>query len=90
MLLNSEEVNSDLPLVGFAELEDGEIKASARATEELVEKGLNLSLAMKKAASALNGIGGGHNIAAGATIPKGKEEEFLNLLEKEIKTQLSS
>ena len=45
---------------------------------------------MKKAAAALNGVGGGHDIAAGATIPKGKEEEFLDLLEQEIKTQLSS
>ena len=88
MLLNSEDVSNDLPLVGFADKENGEVKVSARGTEELVEKGLNLSIAMKKAASALNGIGGGHNIAAGATIPKGKEEEFLNLLEKEIKTQL--
>ena len=33
--------------------------------------------------------GGGHNIAAGATIPKGKEEEFLEILEKIIKSQLS-
>jgi RecJ-like exonuclease len=89
MLLNSEEVSSDLPLIGFADKGDGEVKASARGTEELVEKGLNLSLAMKKAALALNGIGGGHNIAAGATIPKGKEEEFLEILEREIKTQLS-
>lgn len=90
MLLNSEEVSSDLPLVGFADKGDGEVKASARGTEELVERGLNLSIAMKKAAVALNGVGGGHNIAAGATIPKGKEEEFLEILEKEIKTQLSS
>jgi RecJ-like exonuclease len=90
MLLNSEEVSSDLPLIGFADKGDGEVKASARGTEELVEKGLNLSLAMKKAALALNGVGGGHNIAAGATIPKGKEEEFLDLLEREIKTQLSN
>jgi len=89
MLLNSEEVSSDLPLVGFADKGEGEVKASARATEELVQKGLNLSIAMKKAAVALNGVGGGHNIAAGATIPKGKEEEFLDLLEQEIKTQLS-
>ena len=89
MLLNSEEINSDLPLVGFADKSDGEVKVSARATEELVERGLNLSTAMKKAASALDGVGGGHNIAAGATIPKGKEEEFLEILEREIKTQLS-
>ena len=44
---------------------------------------------MNKSAKRLNGVGGGHNIAAGATIPKGKEEEFLDLLEKEIKTQLT-
>lgn len=90
MLLNSEEINSSIPLIGFADKGDREVKASARATEELVEKGLNLSLAMKKAANQLNGVGGGHSIAAGATIPKGKEEEFLVLLEKEIKDQLSA
>ncbi|MCJ7570831.1 MAG: DHH family phosphoesterase [Candidatus Thermoplasmatota archaeon] len=88
MLINSEDVDSNIPLIGFAFRDDGQVKASARGTEELVEKGLNLSAAMKKAASSLNGMGGGHNIAAGATIPKGKEEEFLDLLEEEIKNQL--
>lgn len=89
MLLNSEGVNSSLPLIGFADKEDGEVKVSARGTDDLVERGLNLSIAMKKAALVFNGVGGGHNIAAGATIPKGKEEEFLDILEKEIKSQLS-
>jgi RecJ-like exonuclease len=88
MLLNSEEVSNDLPLVGFAYKGDGEVKVSARGTEKMVEKGLNLSVAMRKAASSLNGVGGGHNIAAGATIPRGKEEEFLEKLEREIKSQL--
>jgi single-stranded-DNA-specific exonuclease len=90
MLLNSEDVNSNIPLIGFAFKDDGQVKASARGTEELVEKGLNLSAAMKKAALCLDGIGGGHNIAAGATIPRGKEEEFLDILEKEIKKQLKN
>ena len=89
MLLNSEDVSSSLPLIGFAEKEDGNIKVSARGTEFLIEKGLNLSAAMKKSAIAVEGVGGGHNIAAGATIPKGKEEDFLDLLEKEIKEQLN-
>ena len=89
MLLNSEEVSTDLPLIGFADTVNGDVKASARGTEELVERGLNLSVAMKKAAAVFNGVGGGHSIAAGATIPKGKEEEFLDILEREIKTQLS-
>jgi len=90
MLLNSGETSSNLPLIGFADKDKGEVKASARGTQELIDKGLDLSIAMKKSAELLNGVGGGHNIAAGATIPKGKEEEFLDLLEKEIKTQLSS
>ena len=90
MLLNSEDVNSDLPMVGMVEKEGGEIKISARGTQRLIENGLNLSKALKKVAGAVNGVGGGHSIAAGATIPKGKEEEFLTLLEEEIKDQLVS
>jgi RecJ-like exonuclease len=90
MLISSEDVSSELPLIGFADKGDGEVKASARATDELIKKGLNLSVAMKNAAKKLNGVGGGHNIAAGATIPKGKEEEFLDILENEIKSQLSN
>ena len=88
MLLNSEDVDSNLPLVGFAYTENGDVKASARTTHALVDKGLDLSSALRDAAKELNGVGGGHNIAAGATIPKGKEEEFLDILEKEIKDQL--
>ncbi|MDI6887894.1 MAG: DHHA1 domain-containing protein, partial [Candidatus Thermoplasmatota archaeon] len=45
--------------------------------------------ALTKAAQVVGGIGGGHNIAAGATIPKGSEEEFLNEVERVIKEQLS-
>lgn len=89
MLLSQEDISCDLPLIGFAEKDTGEIKVSARTTQVLVEKGVNLSKALKKSASVFNGVGGGHSIAAGATIPKGKEEEFLNELEKEIKSQLS-
>jgi len=89
MMLNSGEINTNLPLIGFANTENGNVKASARARRELVDRGLNLSVAMRNAAEALNGVGGGHSVAAGATIPKGKEEEFLEILEKEIKDQLS-
>ena len=88
MMLNSEDVESDLPLIGFANTENGDVKVSARTTQAFVDKGLDLSKALRHAAEKLNGVGGGHNIAAGATIPRGKEEEFLDLLENEIKVQL--
>jgi len=88
MLLNTEDVDNSIPIIGFAYNDNGEVKVSARATKDLVDKGLNLSSALKKTAKIFNGVGGGHNIAAGATIPKGKEKEFLNILETEIKSQL--
>jgi len=88
MMLNSEDVGSNLPLVGFAYTKNGDVKVSARTTQSFVDKGIDLSSALKYAAKQLNGVGGGHNIAAGATIPKGKEDEFLDILEKKIKDQL--
>ncbi len=88
MLLSTEDVDNDKPLIGFAYNEKGDVKASARATQDLVDRGLNLSAIMKKAAKELGGFGGGHNIAAGATIKKGKEEEFIEIVEREIKNQL--
>ena len=88
MLLNTEEVDQTLPLLGFAETENGEIKVSARTTQTLVSNGINLSVAMNHAASQVNGIGGGHSIAAGATIPIESEEDFIKFLEQEIRLQL--
>jgi single-stranded-DNA-specific exonuclease len=90
MMLNTEDVDKKLPLLGFAHTENGEVKVSARAVQGLVDRGLDLAAALTTAAKELNGIGGGHNIAAGATIPKGKEEEFLELVEREIKRQFVS
>jgi RecJ-like exonuclease len=88
MLLNTEEVDRSLPLLGFAETDKGEIKVSARTTQTLVNKGVNLSAAMKQAASQVNGVGGGHSIAAGATIPKGAEDEFIIHIEQQIQQQI--
>ncbi len=56
-------------------------KVSARATRGQVAQGVDLAAACREAAASLGGDGGGHNIAAGATIPKGKEEKFLSLVD---------
>jgi len=73
----------DRPIVGFA-MSSGVMKVSARGTADLVRRGLNLGRVMKEAAERLGGTGGGHNIAAGAQIPLGKEDEFLSLAESLI------
>ncbi|MGZ4941021.1 MAG: DHHA1 domain-containing protein [Halobacteriota archaeon] len=81
-------VDGRLPIIGLANADDG-VKASARGTQELVERNLNLAKAMGEAAISVGGTGGGHDIAAGATIPYGSEEEFLVVLDELIGKQLS-
>ncbi|MDY6985188.1 MAG: DHH family phosphoesterase [Candidatus Thermoplasmatota archaeon] len=68
--------DQSVPALALTKTKD-HTKISARGTRYLIKKGLNLAMAMKKAAGKVNGSGGGHDIAAGATIPSGMEEEFL-------------
>ncbi|MDD1772156.1 MAG: DHH family phosphoesterase [Methanomassiliicoccales archaeon] len=65
------------------------IKVSGRMKRDLVERGLNLGEAMKQAALKVNGTGGGHDVAAGATIPEKKMSAFKKALDKEIGGQRS-
>ena len=65
-----------------------EIHVSCRGNQYLVAKGLDLGFAMSEAAKKLNGHGGGHAIASGATISLEKEEEFLSIVDDIIKKQI--
>ncbi len=62
----------------------GEAKISTRATEHLVQEGLNLGKILQNLSPKYDGIGGGHAIAAGATIPGGVLDKFLADLEKSV------
>lgn len=76
MAIGVDGVDATRPIVAFAEADDG-IKVSTRGTPPLVRSGLDLSVVMADAAAAVEGEGGGHDIAAGATIPPGAEAEFI-------------
>jgi single-stranded-DNA-specific exonuclease len=65
-----------------------ETKISSRGTKYLVSKGLDLAFACRKAANEVGGRGGGHPVASGATIPKGKEEAFLESVDDIVSSQL--
>ncbi|MCS7121180.1 MAG: DHH family phosphoesterase [Archaeoglobaceae archaeon] len=80
-------INQEKPIVAFARSDKG-VKVSARANKKLLDLGLNLAEAIKIAAEKVGGSGGGHKIAAGATIPEGKEEAFLIILNEIIAEQL--
>jgi RecJ-like exonuclease len=94
MLLGSEGADRSAPMVAFAEsteyADTPKVKASSRGTQELISKGLDLSIAIRSAAEKVGGIGGGHNIAAGATIPLDKRDEFLTILDGIVGSQLTS
>jgi RecJ-like exonuclease len=75
------------PLFSIARKED-EIHVSCRGNQKLVKKGLDLGAAMKKVTTILGGHGGGHKIAAGATIALEKEKEFLKNVDKILVQQL--
>ena len=75
------------PLVSLVRKDD-EIHVSCRGNQYLVGKGLDLGVAMKEVAARLGGHGGGHKIAAGATIDLKSEEEFLDSVDKIISKQL--
>ena len=77
----------EMPMMGFVDTEDG-VKVSARSDRSLVNRGLNLSVVMNISAEHVGGYGGGHNIAAGATIPKGMERKFLDVANDIILTQI--
>jgi len=88
MAKNLDGVDRGLPIIGLANADEG-VKVSARGSPELVERRLNLAKAMSEAARSVGGVGGGHDVAAGATIPDGTEEDFLINLDKLIGRQLS-
>ena len=65
------------PIIGMALGDKETIKISGRAPRALVNAGLNLGELMAKATASFGGVGGGHRIAAGASIPKEMVNEFL-------------
>jgi len=88
ILMKSRDTDDFRVVVGFA-CSEGKIKVSCRGNTDLVSRGLDLALSVRAASEKLGGIGGGHSIAAGATIDAGKEMDFLRLLDEEIEKQLS-
>lgn len=80
-------VKQDRPLIGF-NVGTNDTKVSSRGSRRQVQKGLNLSLVMRESAKEVGGSGGGHDIAAGAVIPRGKEKQFVEAANRLIGDQL--
>lgn len=88
MAVGANGVRHDLPIIAFAEKSPDEIKVSARGSGFLVRRGLDLSVVMREAARAVGGDGGGHTIAAGATIPTDTQRAFVETANRLVGEQL--
>ena len=89
LLSSSETFEKNKVIIVLAKTKSGDIKFSARGTEELIEKGLNLGIIMQTIAKRFNGNGGGHAIAAGAQISESNKDKFLIDLKNEVSRTLS-
>ncbi|MFB6183291.1 MAG: DHHA1 domain-containing protein [Haloarculaceae archaeon] len=88
MAVGTDGVDGDRPIVAFAHKNDEEAKVSARGTGYLVGRGLDLSAVMGEAARAVGGDGGGHDVAAGATIPADARDAFVERADALVGEQL--
>lgn len=88
MAMGADGVSRDTPILAFARKSDEETKVSGRGTGPLVGDGLDLSVAIGEAAREVGGDGGGHDVAAGATIPAGSERTFVERVDRLVGEQL--
>ena len=90
MVLGMDGTDPNKPIFAFAKTEEGDLKVSSRGNLSLVKQGLNLSEIMRLSAQSVGGEGGGHDIAAGATIPLKTEKLFLEQIKTTLEAQLST
>jgi single-stranded-DNA-specific exonuclease len=83
-LVSSSDLFGDKVTIVATSTSTAEAKVSTRATERLVEKGVNLGKILQSLSVKYGGVGGGHAIAAGATVPQNKLEGFLTEFEAMI------
>jgi len=88
MALGTDGVDPNKPIVAFAAKNEEETKVSGRGTGSLVAQGLDLSVVLGEAARSVDGDGGGHDIAAGATVPTGRKATFIEAADDLIAEQL--
>ncbi|MCS7120508.1 MAG: DHH family phosphoesterase [Candidatus Bathyarchaeota archaeon] len=82
---------SEKPLIAYSIVPEENIaKFSARTNEKMTEKGFNIGEIMRISAEKFSGIGGGHNIAAGAQVPIEHIKSFIAYVNDLVRASLMS
>ncbi len=77
------------PTFGLSRKEDG-LRISGRANWRLLERGVDLSVALREACRKAGGGGGGHRIASGGSVPLENEGMLLQELDALVGSQITS
>ncbi|MDI6723777.1 MAG: DHH family phosphoesterase [Methanobacterium sp.] len=85
--LELEILDPQKPVITISKMHDI-VKISGRTTMEMIKKGVNLGYALSEAAKSFNGAGGGHNIAAGAVVPFKEMDNFTDIVDEIVGTQI--
>ena len=76
-------------MIAYSSVEGEDIaKISARASDTVTSRGLNLGEIMQVAAEKFLGKGGGHNVAAGAQVPMEDIDNFIKIVDELVARQL--
>ena len=88
-ILSSSLPNPEKPLIAYANIEGEDVaKISARTTDAVVCRGVNLGEIMQMASAKFQGKGGGHNVAAGAQVPAGSLSGFIKMVDELVGKRL--
>lgn len=82
-IITSSQPFKDKVVVATAKSGESELKVSSRVGGAF-GRPVNLGVVMREAAEAVDGVGGGHSMAAGAKIPSSKAEAFSKLVLEKI------
>jgi RecJ-like exonuclease len=82
-ILTSSPEFKDKVVVGSASSRDSDLKISSRVGDNYGGS-VNLGLIMREAAEAVDGVGGGHRMAAGAKIPSSRAADFSNAVAEKM------
>lgn len=89
ILISSNILAKDKPLIALTSAENDLLKISGRATSTNIEKKLNLGTIFQEASAKFGGTGGGHDAAAGAQLHQKFADDFIQLIDQLVGSSLN-
>ncbi len=89
IVISSNILVKDKPLIALTYAENDMLKISGRATPTNIKKRLNLGTLFQEASTECGGTGGGHDVAAGAQLPQQFADAFVQLIDQLVGSSLN-